>query len=395
MEKNQFEQLIASVSSLPGQQMSLKFTDFKGIVSPLIPLEQKNNAKFAPDAVNWLVSANRLLTTSKCPAEWKVTIAADSLPIEKANQYFADCEEKSLDANEWSNFEKFVAEQYSNAKNQFEQLIASVSSLPGQQMSLKFTDFKGIVSPLIPLEQKNNAKFAPDAVNWLVSANRLLTTSKCPAEWKVTIAADSLPIEKANQYFADCEEKSLDANEWSNFEKFVAEQYSNAVNYVDAFFCLMNLTAPSSVATLDAFSSQLEQAAKASKLNEQAVMLLFLYRMPSGIISRIMMEAKNDEPIRLSAVKTLAANHFGSLAMAANAPMEVDAMTAKAPPIESDGIRGGYRGTASFPSYNAVREYATREEYEDRRKRNVCLACGDARHNLRKCPQRSPKGQQN
>ncbi|PIA12975.1 hypothetical protein COEREDRAFT_11954 [Coemansia reversa NRRL 1564] len=115
MEKNQFEQLIASVTSLPGQQMSLKFTDFKGIVSPLIPLEQKNNAKFAPDAVNWLVSANCLLTTSKCPAEWKVTIAADSLPIEKANQYFADCEEKSLDANEWSNFEKFVAEQYSNA----------------------------------------------------------------------------------------------------------------------------------------------------------------------------------------------------------------------------------------------------------------------------------------
>ncbi|PIA12535.1 hypothetical protein COEREDRAFT_12636 [Coemansia reversa NRRL 1564] len=42
MEKNQFEQLIASVTSLPGQQMSLKFTDFKGIVSPLIPLEQKN-----------------------------------------------------------------------------------------------------------------------------------------------------------------------------------------------------------------------------------------------------------------------------------------------------------------------------------------------------------------
>ncbi|PIA12490.1 hypothetical protein COEREDRAFT_12725 [Coemansia reversa NRRL 1564] len=279
--------------------------------------------------------------------------------------------------------------------DQLSQFMASATALPEQNQVLKFTDFKGIVAPLIPQEQKANAKFAPDAVNWLVSTDRLLNTVDCPAKWKVAVAADSLPVEKANRYYADCAEKSLNSALWTNFEKFVAEHYSNAVNYVDAYFRLTALTAPTSVATLDTFSTQVEQYAKSAKLGNQATMLFFLLQIPHGVISCVLMEAKNDEPIKLSVVKTLAANHFGSRAMVAHAPMEIDAVSTRAPPAKSDGIRGEYRRPASFPSYNAVCEFATREEYEDRRKRDVCLACGDAKHKLRKCPQRGPKGQQN
>ncbi|PIA13026.1 hypothetical protein COEREDRAFT_11843 [Coemansia reversa NRRL 1564] len=266
--------------------------------------------------------------------------------------------------------------------DQFNQFLASMTALPDKPQGLKFTDFKGIVNPLVPQEQRSNPKFAPDAVNWLVNANRLLTTADCPTKWKVAIAADSLPLDKANRYYADCEQNSVDPAAWANFEKLITENYSNAVNYVDAFFRLINISAPTSIATLDTYSAQLEQLAKAAKLCDQATMLLFLSRMPQG-------------PIRIGAVKTLAANHFGSLAMAAHAPMEIDAVTTNAPPVETDAIRGGYRGPATFPSYNSVRELVTREQYEDRRKRDVCLACGDAKHNLRKCPQRNPKGQQN
>ncbi|KAJ2800554.1 hypothetical protein H4R20_004017, partial [Coemansia guatemalensis] len=75
MDGDQFNQFVATMTALPDRQ-GWKFTDFKGIVSPLIPAEQKNNPKFAPDAVNWLVNANRLLTTANCPAKWKVTLAA-------------------------------------------------------------------------------------------------------------------------------------------------------------------------------------------------------------------------------------------------------------------------------------------------------------------------------
>ncbi|PIA17510.1 hypothetical protein COEREDRAFT_7473 [Coemansia reversa NRRL 1564] len=244
--------------------------------------------------------------------------------------------------------------------DQFNQFLASITALPDKPQGLKFTDFKGIVNPLVPQEQRSNPKFAPDAVNWLVNANRLLTTADCPTKWKVAIAADSLPLDKANRYYADCEQNSVDPAAWANFE-----------------------------------NAQLEQLAKAAKLCDQATMLLFLSRMPQGVISRVLMEAKNSEPIRIGAVKTLAANHFGSLTMAAHAPMEIDAVTTNAPPVETDAIRGGYRGPATFPSYNSVRELVTREQYEDHRKRDVCLACGDAKHNLRKCPQRNPKGQQN
>ncbi|KAJ2804231.1 hypothetical protein H4R20_002587 [Coemansia guatemalensis] len=278
--------------------------------------------------------------------------------------------------------------------DQFNQFVATMTALPDRQ-GWKFTDFKGIVSPLIPAEQKNNPKFAPDAVNWLVNANRLLTTADCPAKWKVALATDSLPLEKANRYYADCEQDGLDPTVWANFEKFVAENYSNAVNYVDAFFRLMNMSVPNSVATLDTYGVQVEQFAKAAKLCDQATMLLFLWRLPQGVISRVLMEAKNSEPIRIGAVKTLAANHFGSLAMASHSAMEVDAIQANAPPVETDALRGGYRGQTTFPSYNSVRDLISREQYEDRRKRDVCLACGDAKHTLRKCPQRGPKGQQN
>ncbi|PIA12580.1 hypothetical protein COEREDRAFT_12572, partial [Coemansia reversa NRRL 1564] len=45
--------------------------------------------------------------------------------------------------------------------------------------------------------------------------------------------------------------------------------------------------------------------------------------------------------------------------MAAHAPMEIDAVSARAPPAESDGIHGEYCRSASFPSYNAVREFVT------------------------------------
>ncbi|PIA12599.1 hypothetical protein COEREDRAFT_12542 [Coemansia reversa NRRL 1564] len=54
MNADQFSQFMASTTALPGQTQALKFTDFKGIIAPLIPQEQKANAKFAPDAVNWL-----------------------------------------------------------------------------------------------------------------------------------------------------------------------------------------------------------------------------------------------------------------------------------------------------------------------------------------------------
>ncbi|PIA13243.1 hypothetical protein COEREDRAFT_11669 [Coemansia reversa NRRL 1564] len=246
--------------------------------------------------------------------------------------------------------------------DQFSQFMASATTLPGQTQVLKFSDFKGIVAPLIPQEQKANA---------------------------------NLPIEKVNRYYADCAEKSLNSALWTKFEKFVAEHYSNAVNYVDAYFRLTALTVPTSVATLDTFSAQVEQYAKLAKLGNQATMLFFLSQMLHGIISRILMEAKNDEPIKLSVVKTLATNHFDSLAMAAHAPMEIDAVSARALPAELDSIHGEYCRSASFPSYNAVHEFATREEYEDRRKRDVCLTCGNAKHKLRKCPQCGPKGQQN
>ncbi|PIA12755.1 hypothetical protein COEREDRAFT_12250 [Coemansia reversa NRRL 1564] len=269
--------------------------------------------------------------------------------------------------------------------DQFNQFLASMTALPDKPQGLKFTDFKGIVNPLVPQEQRSNPKFAPDAA-------RILT---CPTKWKVAIAADSLPLDKANRYYADCEQNSVDPAAWANFEEFVAENYSKAVNYVDAFFRLINMSAPTSIATLDIYSVQLEQLAKAAKLCDQATMLLFLSRMPQGVISHVLMEAKNSEPIRIGAVKTLAANHFGSLAMAAHVPMEIDAVTTNAPPVETDAICGGYCRPATFPSYNSVRELVTREQYEDRRKRDVCLACGDAKHNLRKCPQRNPKGQQN
>ncbi|PIA13516.1 hypothetical protein COEREDRAFT_11383 [Coemansia reversa NRRL 1564] len=56
MNADQFSQFMASATALPGQTQALKFTDFKGIVAPLIPQEQKANAKFAPDAVNWLLN---------------------------------------------------------------------------------------------------------------------------------------------------------------------------------------------------------------------------------------------------------------------------------------------------------------------------------------------------
>ncbi|PIA19452.1 hypothetical protein COEREDRAFT_5292 [Coemansia reversa NRRL 1564] len=108
MNADQFSQFMASATALPGQTQALKFTDFKGIVAPLILQEQKANAKFAPDAVNWLVSADCLLNTADCPAKWKVAVAADSLPVEKANRYYADCAEKSLNSALWTNFEKFT-----------------------------------------------------------------------------------------------------------------------------------------------------------------------------------------------------------------------------------------------------------------------------------------------
>ncbi|PIA14642.1 hypothetical protein COEREDRAFT_10069 [Coemansia reversa NRRL 1564] len=108
MNADQFSQFMASATALPEQNQALKFMDFKGIVAPLIPQEQKANAKFAPDAVNWLVSAGRLLNTADCPAKWKVAVAADSLPVEKANRYYADCAEKSLNSALWTNFEKFT-----------------------------------------------------------------------------------------------------------------------------------------------------------------------------------------------------------------------------------------------------------------------------------------------
>ncbi|PIA14387.1 hypothetical protein COEREDRAFT_10429 [Coemansia reversa NRRL 1564] len=257
--------------------------------------------------------------------------------------------------------------------NQFNQFLASMTALPDKPQGLKFMDFKGIVNPLVPQEQRSNPKFAPDAVNWLVNANRLLTTADCPAKWK----------------------DSMDPAAWANFEKFVAENYSNAVNYMDAFFRLINMSTPTSIATLDTYSAQLEQLAKAAKLCDQATMLLFLSCMPQGVILHVLMEAKNCEPIRIGAVKTLAANHFGSLAMAAHAPMEIDAVTTNAPPVKTDAICSRYHGPATFPSYNSVCELVTREQYEDRRKRDVCLACGNAKHNLRKCPQHNPKGQQN
>ncbi|PIA12526.1 hypothetical protein COEREDRAFT_12657 [Coemansia reversa NRRL 1564] len=50
MNADQFSQFMASATVLPGQTQVLKFSDFKGIVAPLIPQEQKANAKFAPDA---------------------------------------------------------------------------------------------------------------------------------------------------------------------------------------------------------------------------------------------------------------------------------------------------------------------------------------------------------
>ncbi|PIA14391.1 hypothetical protein COEREDRAFT_10436 [Coemansia reversa NRRL 1564] len=242
----------------------------------------------------------------------------------------------------------------------FNQFLASMTALPDKPQGLKFMDFKGIVSLLVPQEQRGNPKFAPNAVNWLVITNCLLTTADYLAKWKAAITADSLPLDKANIYYADCEQNSVDPAAWANFE-----------------------------------NAQLEQLAKAAKLCNQATMLLFLSRMPQGVISRVLMEAKNCEPIRIGAVKTLAANHFGSLAMAAHAPMEIDAVTTNAPPVETDAIRGGYRRPATFPLYNSVHELVTREQYEDCRKRDVCLAYGDAKHNLRKCPQRNPKGQQN
>ncbi|PIA13486.1 hypothetical protein COEREDRAFT_11402 [Coemansia reversa NRRL 1564] len=44
MNADQFSQFMASATVLLGQSQALKFSDFKGIVAPLIPQEQKANA---------------------------------------------------------------------------------------------------------------------------------------------------------------------------------------------------------------------------------------------------------------------------------------------------------------------------------------------------------------
>ncbi|PIA12725.1 hypothetical protein COEREDRAFT_12292 [Coemansia reversa NRRL 1564] len=50
MNGDQFNQFLASMTALPDKPQGLKLTDFKDIVNPLVPQEQRSNPKFAPDA---------------------------------------------------------------------------------------------------------------------------------------------------------------------------------------------------------------------------------------------------------------------------------------------------------------------------------------------------------
>ncbi|KAJ2083270.1 hypothetical protein H4R24_000917 [Coemansia sp. RSA 988] len=229
-------------------------------------------------------------------------------------------------------------------QQQFTQFLQNMQGMHQPAAPLNYTDFKGVVTPLIQDDRKIDIKYSSDSVNWLVNADRHLNTAGCPANQKVVVAADCLPADKANRYYADCRDKAVDCTLRTNFEKLVTKQYSNVVNYVDACFFPDIACSPDINCNFGFVHIASETISETAKIGTQSTMLFFLSRMPQNVISCILMEARNDRPIEFEAVRTLAANRFGSLAIAAHTPIEVDAATTSAPPANLDATRSGYRG---------------------------------------------------
>ncbi|KAJ2547555.1 hypothetical protein EV175_005173 [Coemansia sp. RSA 1933] len=242
-----------------------------------------------------------------------------------------------------------------------------------------------LINLLRPLKETNVSNELVLVRPWFEHVEENLHAFNVQQTLWVDMAINKIPIGKASEFRTWCTTKKRERNDWNGFKEFLVLTYCDAINRLDACARIARLTTPKTAAEFETVLESYKLLCKRAGYDVKKGMPseYFATKMPSKLVNRLIMEASTKKEYEFDVVVAMARAFFAAEDSCNVEPMQVDA------------IRTRPHGR-NLPAFKYLKEHCTKQEYEDRAERGVCLGCGE-KHRWAKCKlnEQCPKDSQN
>ncbi|KAJ1898188.1 hypothetical protein LPJ66_002914 [Kickxella alabastrina] len=207
----------------------------------------------------------------------------------------------------------------------------------------------GDMLPMLLPNDKDDRNAQFKVGQWIDNIKSILTDKHVETKLWVCIACRKIPIEKRVEFKEWATKNGRINEDMDALRDFLLESY-----YVDQFKTYVILLG--------------------MKLEDEYTALFFSDKLPLDVMDKLVANLAPKDTVKLVDLVTRAQSFF-HVYKSIGTPMEVDALNTPRRP--------------GLPPYSRVSKFCTLDEYNERAKANVCLACGQD-HILRHCPKNRP-----
>ncbi|KAJ1886275.1 hypothetical protein LPJ66_009710 [Kickxella alabastrina] len=265
-----------------------------------------------------------------------------------------------------------------NTKTDTEQAFRAMR-LHNEEMSME-RNIGDMLPMLLPNDRDDqNAQFKVG--QWVDNIKSILTDEQVETKLWVRIACRKIPIEKRVEFKEWATKNGRRNEDMDALRDFLLESYVSAATRLDVWRRFRALKTPTNLAELDQYVDQFKTYVilLGMKLEDEYTALFFSDKLPLDVMDKLVANLAPKDTVKFVDLVTRAQSFF-HVYKNVGIPMEVDALNTPRRP--------------GLPPYSRISKFCTLDEYNERAKANVCLACGQD-HILRHCPKNRPNATRN